>query len=97
MTSRRGEAAFDLWTLVHVATGVALGVLLSSFLLVLALLVAYEGLEGILRHVKRDPNGRGLFEYESWPNILADVLMGQAGFVAVRLGFLLAGSHWAVF
>jgi hypothetical protein len=87
---RRGEAPFDRWSLVHAASGAALAVVLPSFLWVLALLVAYEALEGVLRHVRPDPNGRGLFEYESWPNIVADVLVGMAGFVAVRLAFRLA-------
>lgn len=90
-----GELPFDRWTLVHVGSGLALGFLLDSFLVVLALLIGYEALEGVLRHIKPDPNGKGLFEYESWPNIIADVLMGQAGFVAVRLGFLFAGSSWS--
>lgn len=90
MSYRPGAASFDRWSLVHIASGVALGFLTASFLLVLALLVAYEAFEGVLRHVKRDEAGRGLFEYESWPNIVADVLVGMAGFVAVRLAFRFA-------
>jgi hypothetical protein len=82
---RRGEAALDRWSLVHAASGAALGLLTRSFLLALALLVAYEALEAGLRALKRDPAGKGLFEYESWPNIAADVLVGMAGFAAVRL------------
>ncbi|HUR62974.1 MAG TPA: hypothetical protein VM241_00680 [Candidatus Thermoplasmatota archaeon] len=87
MSFRRGELPFDKWSLVHVASGVALGFLLSSFLWAFALLALYEAFEGVLRRVNRDAEGRGLFEYESWPNILADVLVGMAGFVAVRLAF----------
>jgi hypothetical protein len=87
---RRGELPFDKWSLVHVASGAALGLVTGSFLWAFALLVAYEGLEGILRRVRPDPSGRGLFEFESWPNILADILVGMAGFVAVRLAFRLA-------
>ncbi|HEX2066970.1 MAG TPA: hypothetical protein VHI93_09180 [Candidatus Thermoplasmatota archaeon] len=85
MSFRPGEAPFDRWSLAHVASGAALGLVLSSFLWAFVLLTVYEAAEGALRRVKRDPSGRGLFEYESWPNILADVLVGLAGFVAVRL------------
>jgi hypothetical protein len=87
-----GEAPFDRWSLVHVGSGIALGLVFADwtgFLIVVALLVGYEALEGILRHIKPDPNGKGLFEYESWPNIIADVLVGLAGFVAIRLAFRL--------
>jgi hypothetical protein len=87
---RRGEAPFDKWSLVHAASGAALGLLFSSFLLAFGLLAAYEGVEALLRRVRPDPEGKGLFEYESWPNILADILVGMAGFVAVRLAFRLA-------
>lgn len=82
-SGRRGEAALDAWTWVHVGSGVALGVLLRSWWVVLALLVAYEAFEGVLRRIKLEEGG--LFEYESWPNIVADVVAGMAGFAAARL------------
>lgn len=88
MSFRKGEASFDRWSLVHLASGIVLGFLTSSFLLALLALTVYEGFEAVLRRVKRDPAGKGLFEYESWPNIGADILVGMAGFVAARLSLL---------
>lgn len=49
----------------------------------LGALVVYELFEGGLRRIKlRDG---GLFEHESWPNVVADVVVGMAGYVAVRV------------
>ncbi|HLF15944.1 MAG TPA: hypothetical protein VI796_00715 [Candidatus Thermoplasmatota archaeon] len=75
---RPGHAALDLWSLVHLGAGVALGLLGTVWWLAFLLLVAFEALEGILRRVKRHGGG-GLFEYESWPNVLADIAIGMVG------------------
>lgn len=86
MTGRNGEAAFDWWTTVHFASGVGLGLWPLGWLSGVGLIVGYEGLEGLLRRVKTADGG--LFEYESWPNVVVDILIGVAGFaithVAVR-------------
>ena len=85
MTMRKGEAAFDAWSWVHVASGVALGAIGFGGLATLVLLVLYEAIEALLR---KGRSGVGVFEYESWANIVADLCFGMAGFAlawAVRL------------
>jgi hypothetical protein len=82
---RKGEAPFDLWSWVHLGSGAALGLVLASPLWAAGLLLLYEGFEALLRRIKTEEGG--LFEYESWPNIAADVLVGLVGFIAVRLAF----------
>jgi hypothetical protein len=77
---RKGEAWVDGWTAIHVASGAALGALGTGPLLALAALVAYEAFEGLLRRIKLEDGG--LFEYESWGNIVVDVLAGYAGALA---------------
>lgn len=72
----------------HLGSGAALGVLLDSPWVALAVLVVYEGVEGLLRRIKVEDGG--LFEYESWPNIVVDVLVGWAGFGVVHL----LGGPW---
>lgn len=86
----RGYAAFDVWTWVHLASGLALGVLFSSWLLSIGLLVGFEVLEAGLRRL-RTKSDRGFFEPESWPNVLVDVLVGAAGVAVVRLAWPSAG------
>lgn len=92
--SRPGNAAFDWWSLVHTASGAALGVVVGRWWVALACLLAYELLEAALRNVKR--KGKGLFEHESWPNIFTDVVVGMAGWAAVAFLVPLPDSwHWA--
>lgn len=83
MTGRKGEAAFDGWSLVHFAAGLVVGLLPVGWLLATAIVVGYEVLEGGLRRVKTADGG--LFEYESWTNITSDVLLGLAGFGIVHV------------
>lgn len=80
--ARRGEAAFDRWSWVHLGSGLALGVLFSGWLVPLSLLVAFEAAEGVLRRIPFKAGG--LSEYESWPNILADLFVGMVGALAVH-------------
>lgn len=82
MTRLRGEDALDRWTWAHVATGFGLGFLGVKLGWASALLIGFEALEGVLRQFKVEEGG--LFEYESWKNILADVLVGIAAYAAVR-------------
>jgi hypothetical protein len=79
---KKGEAALDWWSLVHVAAGMGLGLLPIGWLWAVLLIVGFEGVEALLRRVKR--HGNGLFEHESWPNIAADVVVGLLGFAAVH-------------
>ena len=84
MTGRKGEATFDWWSLVHFATGLLMGLLPIGWPLACALIVGYELFEGGLRHVKTEEGG--LFEYESWPNIVADIALGLAGYAIMHVG-----------
>jgi hypothetical protein len=86
MTGRRGEAAIDHWTFAHAAGGGLLAFVLPfGAAVILLLLVAYEVFEAALRRVPGS-NGRGLFEYESWPNIFADVVIAFAAWGMVAWG-----------
>lgn len=44
----------------------------------LIIVILYEGLEGVLRRVKLKDGG--LFEYESWANIIIDILVAVVGY-----------------
>lgn len=79
MSGRPGEHPLDPWSIVHVGAGLALGLAVRDIVWALALLLAYEVFEAGLRRVKR--HGKGLFEYESWPNIWYDVLFGTVGWL----------------
>lgn len=79
MTGRPGEPPLDPWSIVHTAAGLALGLVVRDIGWALALLLAYEAFEAVLRRVKR--GGKGLFEHESWPNIWYDVLFGSVGWL----------------
>lgn len=81
-TRRKGEAALDNWSWAHVASGAGLALSGVSWGWSLALLVGFEALEGALRRTK---DRGGLFEYESWPNIVADVVTGMIGFAGARM------------
>ena len=76
--SRKGEAAFDWWSLVHLAGGLILGLAPIGWLWGIGLVLGYEVVEAGLRRVKTEEGG--LFEYESWTNIGADVVIGLLGF-----------------
>lgn len=72
----------DPWSVVHLLAGGLLGLFIRNAAWAFVLLVAYELLEGGLRRVKRPgQQGKGLFEYESWPNIFLDVLFGMFGWL----------------
>lgn len=78
MTGRKGEKLLDWWSLVHFASGLLLGLLPIGWGTAAFAIVGYEGLEGVLRRIKTKEGG--LFEHESWRNIVGDVLLGLAGF-----------------
>ena len=83
MTGRKGEKLIDWWSLVHFASGLLLGLLPLGWAWAVLAIVGYEGVEGILRRVKTKEGG--LFEYESWPNILGDILLGIAGYGIIHM------------
>lgn len=76
----------DWWTLPHVGSGIALALLLAEGWLILALLILYEAFEEALRRVKTKA-GAGVFEHESWPNIIADVIVAMVPWLIVVLFF----------
>lgn len=83
---RKGEAALDWWTLPHIGSGVVLALLLAEPWLIAALLILYELFEGALRRVQTKA-GAGVFEHESWPNIVADVLVALVPWLIVWIVF----------
>lgn len=76
---RAGDAALDAWSWVHFGSGLALGVVLSSWWLAFLALAAFEVVEALLRRVGR--GGKGLFEHESWANVAADLVIGMLGWM----------------
>jgi len=79
----------DRWSWVHLGAGLLLGLTGLDWRIGVALIVGFEGLESILRRIKT--NGEGLFEYESWPNVAADIVIGSAGFLATLWA---SPYHW---
>lgn len=75
---RKGEGIYDAWSWVHVASGGALRVARVHWVHALAVLAAFELVEGGLRRIKSLDGG--LFEYESWPNLVGDIAFGVAGY-----------------
>jgi hypothetical protein len=73
----------DWWSLAHFSAGLGLGLLPLPWPWAAALIVGYEAFEGGLRHIKTEEGG--LFEYESWPNIGADIVLGLAGYAIMHL------------
>jgi hypothetical protein len=91
MTGRNGENAFDVWSWVHFASGGVLATVVGNWWLGIALLVLYEFVEAGLRRVRLQDGG--LFEYESWKNILTDLVVGLAGFAAVHVTLDMLGHE----
>jgi hypothetical protein len=89
--TRKGEAALDKWSVVHFISGAALALLQPGFLTAAMVLVGYEAFEMQLR---KEPDGddenaseftKGLLEYESPKNIVADIVVGLAGYALAVL------------
>lgn len=83
-TRRKGEAALDNWSWAHVASGAGLALGGVSWGWSLVMLVGFEAFEAALRTIRTKEAG-GMFEYESWPNIVGDVVTGFIGFAAARM------------
>ena len=79
---RRNDAFFDVWSIVHVITGVALGWLMDPFVGLL-IMVLWEPLE-ILVLSPFLARFKILFGHESLKNSLSDVLFDAIG---VALGY----------
>jgi hypothetical protein len=96
MTSlnRPGHAPVDAWSLMHLASGLLLGVLTQTWWLALVLVVGFEILEAGMRRIKR--HGKGLFEYESWPNIIADIVIGILGWYTTAF-WIAIPDGWRLF
>lgn len=83
MRSPDALPALDSWTLVHIASGAALGALRVGPLWTLGLLVAFELAEGLARRAR--PDGRmGVFDPETRANIVGDLAAGVLGWALVR-------------
>lgn len=81
---RRGDSAPDRWSWVHLAGGLGLGLVGSPWWLAVGLIVGFEAVEAALRRITTAEGG--LFEYESWPNVAADVVIGITGYAVSRFG-----------
>ena len=86
MTGRNGEATIDVWSFVHFASGLLMGLLPIGWFLAVLLIVGYEGLEAGLRRIQTKDGG--LFEYESWTNIGMDIVLGVAGYGVIHVAVL---------
>lgn len=77
--SEQNRALCDPWTVVHFATGLALGLVSAPRMAVVAAAVGWEAVE---QWVERQELGQGVFNVtrpESLPNAVADVLVFAAG------------------
>lgn len=79
---RRNEALFDIWSVVHLLTGVVLGWLLSPFLALL-IMVLWEPLEVLILSPVLARKGI-VFGHESLKNSLSDIFFDVIG---VALGY----------
>lgn len=79
---RRNEALFDVWSVVHLLTGVILGWLLSPFLALL-IMVLWEPLEVLILSPMLARRGI-VFGHESLKNSLSDIFFDVLG---VALGY----------
>lgn len=79
---RRNDALFDLWSIVHLVTGIALGWVMDPFVALLAM-VLWEPLE-ILVLSPLLARWNILFGHESLRNSLSDIAFDGAG---VALGY----------
>lgn len=84
MSGDPGEEPLDAWSIVHTASGIALGLVIHNPLLALALLLLYEAFEAVLRRVPRRGRRAGVFEPESWRNIRFDILFGMIGWLLAQ-------------
>ena len=85
-----GVSPLDFWSIVHFAAGAMLAVVGLNPRWATAVLVVFEIVEAGLRLV---PRAQGpLFEYESFPNIVADVFIGLVGYLALEA--LLRRLRW---
>ena len=76
----KGEAPLDIWSWAHLASGAGLAVVGLSPFWAVVVLVGFEVLEAGLRLI---PTGDGPpFQYETFANIVADVILGLIGYVA---------------
>lgn len=72
---------FDWWSLAHVSSGVLLAFAGVPWYGMLALGIGYEGFEAGLR-MSRAHARKGVFEPETWGNMMADVLVDMVGWAA---------------
>lgn len=86
--TKRNDRLYDIWTLVHIATGVVFGWLMSPFI-ALVIMILWEPLEiFVLSPLLARYNI--VFGYESLRNSLSDIVADAAG---IALGYY-ALSHF---
>ena len=83
----RNDRLFDLWSLVHMFTGVVMGWLMEPFL-ALVLMILWEPLEIFVLSPLMARFGIE-FGYESWRNAISDIIFDAAG---IALGVYVLGA-----
>lgn len=76
---KRNSALFDGWSLVHVASGVLLGWIMTP-LAALIIMIAWEPLEILVLSPLLARAGI-VFGYETWRNALSDIIFDCVGIV----------------
>ncbi|CAN5402111.1 hypothetical protein BH09PAT4_BH09PAT4_00920 [soil metagenome] len=80
----RNNAVFDKWSIVHLVTGILLGLLLHP-LLAIIIMVLWEPLEVFV--LSPFLAKRGIeFGYETWRNSLSDIVFDTVG---VAIGYVI--------
>lgn len=86
----RNDRLFDLWSLVHVATGILLGWVMDPFI-ALVIMILWEPLEIFVLN----PISMRLFDYpfgfESWRNAVSDIVFDAVG---IAIGFYGVRAVW---
>jgi len=76
-----GQELIDGWSLVHFGAGAILGLMKLSRTSAYSLIIGYEVFENILKFENKDIFG----DNESFKNIVADTVIGIAGYEFIKL------------
>jgi len=74
----RNDALFDLWSLVHLATGIVFGWVMDPFV-ALVFMILWEPLEIFVLNPLAMTLFGTEFGYESWRNAVSDIVFDAAG------------------
>src|SRR3989344_9384190 len=88
---RRDDEFFDLWSIVHLLSGILLGAVLfwlnikflPALVIAVLLFVGWEWFESAVKII------------EKWPNVLSDIIFGLAGFFISVYFFVYLGQPFS--